>query len=225
MAIFLYKKTHNKTGLQYLGKTKNKPQIYTGSGIKWLRHLKKWGNDVTTEIIKVCETEKDLKYWGIFYSKKWNIVESNDWANLKMEEGDGGDMSSSVRYINSRKTKEFRKKQSDGAKGNTNVRGYRWWSNGLVHKRSKESPGDNYYLKSPDIKDSARKKISEKNKGRILTDQHKEKLSISAKNRKPNSKGTIWVKNKQNIRKRVYPENIPEGFFSVKELNDKENKN
>ena len=43
MAIFLYKKTHNKTGLQYLGKTKNNPQIYTGSGIKWLRHLKKWG--------------------------------------------------------------------------------------------------------------------------------------------------------------------------------------
>lgn len=220
MPIFLYKKTHNKTGLQYLGKTKNDPYKYQGSGIKWKNHLNKWGNDVTTEIIKVCETNEELIYWGVHYSKLWNVVQSKDWANLKLEEGDGGDMSNSIAYQKSRKDPDFIKKQALGSTGNTNVKGYRWWSNGISFKRAKDSPGPDYYLKPPPITDNARKKISTKNKGRILTTEHKEKLSVAAKLRPSNSKGTIWVKNAAGVRKRVNPDNIPEGFFSVKEIND-----
>jgi hypothetical protein len=92
MTIYLYKKTHNKTGLQYLGKTKRDPFNYKGSGIVWSRHLSKHGNDVTTEILKECQTNEEVKKWGIYYSKLWNVVESKDWANLKEECGDGGDM-------------------------------------------------------------------------------------------------------------------------------------
>ena len=114
-------------------------------------------------------------------------------------------------------TDEFRKKQAAGAKGNTNVKGYRWWSNGISYTRSKECPGNDFYLKAPPISENSRKKISVKNKGRIMTEEHKEKLSKSAKNRPANSKGTIWVKNENGVRKRVNPNNIPEGFFSVKE--------
>jgi hypothetical protein len=36
-------------------------------------------------------TNEEIKRWGEYYSKLWNVVESNDWANLKMESGDGGD--------------------------------------------------------------------------------------------------------------------------------------
>ena len=37
--IYLYKKTHNKTGLKYLGKTISKdPYTYSGSGVYWTRH-------------------------------------------------------------------------------------------------------------------------------------------------------------------------------------------
>jgi len=44
MTIYLYKKTHNITGLQYLGKTISKdPYSYTGSGVRWTNHLKKHG--------------------------------------------------------------------------------------------------------------------------------------------------------------------------------------
>lgn len=97
MTIYLYKKTHNKTGLQYLGKTEAAdPHKYRGSGTIWIRHIKKHGYDVTTEILKECSTYEELRYWGSYYSELWNIVDEKDsngrktWANLKPEEGVGG---------------------------------------------------------------------------------------------------------------------------------------
>ena len=89
--IYLYKKTHNKTGLKYLGKTISKdPFTYPGSGVYWSNHLKVHGYDVTTEIIKECKTEEELIQWGIHYSRLWNVVESKEWANLTEEAGPGG---------------------------------------------------------------------------------------------------------------------------------------
>lgn len=100
MTIYLYKKTHNLTGLKYLGKTESPdPHKYTGSGIYWLTHLKVHGKNYTTEIVKECKSIEELKYWGKYYSDLWNIVESEEWANLKEEVGDGGRQSEKVRKI------------------------------------------------------------------------------------------------------------------------------
>lgn len=91
MVIYLYVKTHKITGLKYLGKTSNKdPHKYSGSGKYWQRHLKKYGKDYDTQIICECHSEEDLKEKGLYYSNLWNVVESDDWANLKEEAGDGG---------------------------------------------------------------------------------------------------------------------------------------
>ena len=97
MTIYLYKKTHNITGLKYLGKTESlDPYSYTGSGEYWLDHINIHGYDVKTEILKECQTNDEIKHWGKYYSELWNIVEERDstghktWANLKPEEGDGG---------------------------------------------------------------------------------------------------------------------------------------
>jgi len=90
MTIYLYKKTHNITGLKYLGKTINpNPHKYKGSGTVWMRHIKKHGYDVTTEILKECTSKKELKKWGLYYSELWDVVESSGWANLTSEEGQG----------------------------------------------------------------------------------------------------------------------------------------
>jgi hypothetical protein len=79
------------TGIKYLGKTVAKdPSKYKGSGKYWEAHLKKHGNIVKTEILKECATSDEIKYWGKYYSELWNVVDSDDWANLKPEEGDGG---------------------------------------------------------------------------------------------------------------------------------------
>jgi len=42
-------------------------------------------------------------------------------------------------------TPELRAKLSEKSKGNTNVKGYKWWTNGSINKRSKESPGEEFY--------------------------------------------------------------------------------
>lgn len=89
MTIYLYKKTHNKTGLQYLGKTKLDPLKYRGSGKDWEPHIKEHGYDVTTEILRECLTKEELSYWGRYYSKLWNVVDDPNWANRIPETGGG----------------------------------------------------------------------------------------------------------------------------------------
>lgn len=88
--IYLYLKTHNVTGLKYLGKTEQDPYQYSGSGVWWKAHLKKHGHDVTTEVLFKTEDKAEFKEVALEYSNKWNIVESADFANLMLEEGQGG---------------------------------------------------------------------------------------------------------------------------------------
>lgn len=98
MTIYLYVRTHNKTGLKYLGQTSQQdPHKYPGSGTRWLHHLRKHGYDYSTEIIKECINKTELKEWGIYYSTLWNIVIDDKWANLKPEEADGGQLSEESR--------------------------------------------------------------------------------------------------------------------------------
>ena len=213
--FYIYKKVHNKTGLKYLGYTKNDPFVYKGSGVRWTRHLDKHGNDVTTEIICECHTKEEVMEMGRYYSKLWNIVDDKTWANMKVEEGNGGDMSSSETWINSRKSKKFREKQSNGAKGNTNVRNYKWWFNPITNTYTR-SPGLEWELGFVSPNDEIKEKLRNALKGKPKSESHKQKLKESAKNRPSNAKGTIWVKNKDGKRKRVYPDNIPEGYERLK---------
>jgi hypothetical protein len=90
MTHYLYIKTHNKTGLKYLGKTTQDPYTYKGSGKVWRHHLKKHGMDVTTEVVGIYNSNAELAEAGLALSKELNVVESKDWANLKEEAGDGG---------------------------------------------------------------------------------------------------------------------------------------
>ena len=86
----LYVKTHQVTGLKYLGQTsKSDPHKYTGSGKYWLRHIKQHGKNWDTEILLESQTKKNINRLGAYYSNLWNVVESDEWANLKPETGDG----------------------------------------------------------------------------------------------------------------------------------------
>lgn len=96
--IYLYIKTHNITGLKYFGKTTKDPQTYKGSGKYWKLHIKKHGYDVTTAIIFQSESKEKIKEMGLHYSKLWDVVNSEKWANLIEENGDGGDVSNCIDY-------------------------------------------------------------------------------------------------------------------------------
>lgn len=89
---WLYVKKHNKTGLKYFGKTtSNDPIKYLGSGKYWQLHLKKHGNDVSTMWCHLYIDKDELVEDALSFSKFHNIVNSDEWANLKPETGiDGG---------------------------------------------------------------------------------------------------------------------------------------
>ena len=88
--MYLYLKTHNVTGYQYLGKTVNDPHKYKGSGLLWQRHLRQYNNDVTTVVLLATESKQELADTGIFFSKLFNVVNNSLFANLTEESGQGG---------------------------------------------------------------------------------------------------------------------------------------
>lgn len=95
-------KTHNLTGLKYLCYTRSSGAYYDnykGSGKIWKRHIKKYGDDIKTELLFETDDFQKFKDYAIETSIKLDIVNSNDWANLKIEEGDGGDTVSNKRWI------------------------------------------------------------------------------------------------------------------------------
>lgn len=106
--IYLYLKTHNKTGLKYLGKTTQDPFTYRGSGKIWAQHIKKHGNDVLTEILFESTDKDEFKRVAMQFSNLYNIVESTEFANLTNEEGQGG-----ATWINRKHSEESRKKMSE----------------------------------------------------------------------------------------------------------------
>jgi len=90
--IYIYVK-RSPLGLLYLGKTIKDPYKYKGSGSRWLNHIKFHNftnKDIETWILHKTEDKEDLKKIGEYYSILFNIVESKEWANLKLESGDGG---------------------------------------------------------------------------------------------------------------------------------------
>lgn len=81
------------TGLCYLCKTSSivkDPYLYQGSGIRWLNHIRKHKSRIITCIIGTYDTKEELVTAGQYYSKLFNVVEDNNWANLTEEKGDGG---------------------------------------------------------------------------------------------------------------------------------------
>jgi NUMOD3 motif len=93
---YLYVKQHAITGLKYFGKTNSKdPYKYLGSGKYWTSHLKAHGKEhVITVLLLGPYTDKEkIMNDALYFSNAMNITESNEWANLKPENGiDGGGM-------------------------------------------------------------------------------------------------------------------------------------
>ena len=116
----LYVKKHQITGLKYLGYTSAAdPHKYRGSGTYWNNHLKAHGAIYDTEILISTDNKEIIAKKGQYYSKLWNIVASDEWANIKPETGEGG-----------------------GKPPSQN--GRRYWNNGVKNTMSTECPGEGW---------------------------------------------------------------------------------
>ena len=161
---YLCIKTHNKTGLKYLCQTKKKnPYRYLGSGTRWINHLNVHGNDISTEVVGKFKSKKLLVEIGIKLSKKYNVVKSRKWANLRVEEGDGGDTSKFIDY-------KSMKPMPTGLWKRPDLTNY---------NQSRINPN-----KSKKLSASTRKKMSSSQKGLKKSEEHKRKLSLSKKGKK-----------------------------------------
>lgn len=97
---YLLIKTHNITGLKYLCfTTKENWHDYRGSGKYWKSHLKTHGTNFDTKLIYQNSNYEEFVEYARNLSISLNIVESKEWANLKLEEGDGGSTTSKTRWI------------------------------------------------------------------------------------------------------------------------------
>jgi hypothetical protein len=102
-ATRLYIKRHKVTGLKYFGKsTSNLIESYNGSGKYWKTHIAKHGKQRIEHVwnSQWFYNKKELEEFALAFSELFDIVKSNEWANLIVENGlDGGDISNYRKYV------------------------------------------------------------------------------------------------------------------------------
>lgn len=190
MTIYLYVKQHRVTKLKYFGKTTGiDPYKYNGSGLYWSQHLKTHGVDIETLQVWSFEDKAKCQEFALNFSLENNILESPEWANLKLENGADGGFNGYKWYNNGTESKLSTTCPGDGwsngriQKHSTN--GYRWYNNGKINLSTNIPPvGDEWQL------GMLTKQIESITKGTHHWQQpeHKERLKI--RNRKALEDGT-----------------------------------
>jgi hypothetical protein len=218
MIIYLYLKQHNKTGLKYFGKTTKNPYKYNGSGLHWLRHLKVHGCDISTLNVWKFERQNVCTRFALWYSKKFNIVESEEYANLVEEAGvDGCPMHGERNGMYGKNhTTEAKEKMSEARK-KVPRESYCGERNGMYGKTTELNPmyGKHHTAETKEKMSEARKdksyeefygaeKAEELRKkraiesiGRIKTDETRQKLSLANKGKKRTLEQRINISNAQ----------------------------
>ena len=114
---YLYIKEHSLTGMRYFGKTtKYDPYKYNGSGKLWKQHINTNSRKYvkTIWVSELFTDENLLIEFATFISEELDIVNSDKWANLIIENGIGGSANIGKKF-----TEEHRKNLSESHKGNT----------------------------------------------------------------------------------------------------------
>ncbi len=201
--MYIYKTTNTLNNKVYIGKsTKPYNENYLGSGKLLIKAVKKYGvKNFFVEVIDTADNLKDLndkeKYWILLYkNNSYNIAEG----------GTGGDTMS-----NHPNKKEHYKKI--GEKVSKKLTGH-LVSDSSKLKQSKSHTG--WFNRLTEIeKNEYRDKISKKmkelyknghhSKGKKLSDDHKNKLSIAAKKNKfgGDTFSTFSLEKKNIIRKKI----------------------
>jgi hypothetical protein len=212
---YLYIKTHNITGLKYFGKTTKDPITYRGSGKYWRAHLKKHGNDVTTEVLGYYTDKERCSKIALEFSISNNIIkavnENNTkvWANQINENGtDGGATTYGPRSEETKqKISEIQKgkivgestklKIKEARANQKNVRKQGEWSPSLESRKKisasltgrKRNP-ESVQKTADKLRGRKRPDVSKKLKGRTHTEESREKMKIAQQNKPPMSEQT-----------------------------------
>jgi len=201
MIIYLYIKQCSHCNLRYFGKTtKTDVYEYLGSGLRWKRHLKYHKVKPKTNQIWSFDSVKEANEFALDFSYKHNIVESDEWANLQIENAIDGAVPGIALSENHRNrvseglkghrhSEESKKKMSLSRKGKSNGRLGIPHSEETKKKMSDSRMGNSGYWLGKNRSEETKVKIGNANKGNIgywlgknKSEETKLKISNTLKN-------------------------------------------
>ena len=202
MNHYVYEITNLINSKKYIGKRSCECPIeedkYMGSG-KYIKiAIEKYGeNNFKKDILFICNTEEEAFYIEYYYINKLNAVKSRMYYNVA-EGGHGGNTKAGW---TEEEYKEYSKKLSNALKGKKKSKEHR---EKLSESRKGKYAGENHPLYGIPCSDElkkkislnngsrrpeVRKKISDSNKGKKLSNETKIKIALSNKGRIPWNKG------------------------------------
>lgn len=162
---FIYKTTCLTNGKIYIGrrvfsKNKKRTATYLGSGVIFLKALKKYGQrNFERKILKICKDEHELQIWEYFYIKLYHSQDPSVGYNVAdgdVNSGKGNPMNSEVvlnKVRGRKRTEEQRQRISESRRG---------------YKMPEEQ----------------KEKISQSLKGRLHSEEHNRKVAEKMKGKK-----------------------------------------
>jgi hypothetical protein len=163
---------HNVTGMKYFCKTTlfDRIRSYKGSGSAWTKHLKEHGKDVKVTVLGFYLNEHTCVNAATSFSIENNIVESNEWANLSIETGKIGASLKGERnpFYGKTHTPETIERLRLQRIGKS------------VNKGAYQSPEKRAKI-SASLKGRSNPIVSEKLKGRKLSEEHKANMILGRK--------------------------------------------
>lgn len=165
LPTFLYIKQHSITKKCYFGKTTKNPETYLGSGLHWKRHILLHGPDnVETLWYSLFYDKDECVKFALLFSEQQEIVESDNWLNVKKENGlDGGGRDGS------KHSPETKAKMALARLGKPQ-------SKETIAKRAAA-------LRGKPLSQSHKEKISSVRTGSITSEETKKKISLSSMGR------------------------------------------
>ena len=175
--------SHTVTGLKYFCKTSHLKDLYNykGSGLRWKRHLKKHGKDITVGIMGFYTDYQRCRDAALKFSQENDIVNSDAWANLVLENGTDGALNGSDNpfYGKTHTPEMIEHLRLQKIGKSVNKGAYRSPENRAkisASLKGRKNPEIAEKLRGRIISEETRKKISEAGKGRIVTMETREKI-------------------------------------------------
>lgn len=179
---------HNVTGLKYFCKTSDLRNVYNykGSGLYWKKHLNKHGKDVTVGVMGFYTDYQRCRNAALKFSQENDIVNSDAWANLVLENGTDGALNGSDNPFYGKshtpEMTEHLRQQKIGKSVNKGA--YRSPENRAkisASLKGRKNPAVSQALTGRKLSEETCKKISIAGKGRKHSMETKQKLSQMAK--------------------------------------------
>ena len=179
--------SHNVTGLKYFCKTADLRNVYNykGSGLYWKKHINKHGKDVTVGVMGFYTDYQRCRDAALKFSQENDIVNSDAWANLVLENGTDGALNGSDNaFYGKTHTDEVKQSMRQKRLGvSVNKGAYRSPENRAKISASLKGRKNSVVSKAlfgRKLSEETRKKISESGKGKKFTMEAKEKIRQAA---------------------------------------------